>query len=417
MPHVRRVVQGGDPPATVLLGGLSAARVPAPSGTPEAPLTPRGDGPSLPIDVRIPGVGRFKKRSGAHTRAERDDLVAMLRLLPRQGYLDVVRDVQAGRRQLLDVYAHYLAGTLAELRGPHEDQLLEPTLSEWLDTAQCADGTRRNRRDAFRALRSDARRAYRFRDLPTLLRAHRQRCELEDSPRAFNIAKTCVQAFVRDTVGRRVPLGLAVADVPSLRERRAGRAGLTVLEALEVRDQLATSAGRAWWSMCLTGMGPKEYWVDGWRVESDRVHIAGAKVVRHGLSGAYGRVRDVPLVDYPVRPEITRPGFCSALWRLSERRVRAALTDQLGRAPTAAESAAGRETFGGWRVSPYMARKTFARWMEDAGIPRVRREIYRGHGKRDVGDLYERYEVTAYLREDAKKMRDQLPRQGLRMVP
>jgi len=53
--------------------------------------------------------------------------------------------------------------------------------------------------------------------------------------------------------------------------------------------------------------------------------------------------------------------------------------------------------------------------MEDAHIPRVRREVYRGHGKRDIGDLYERYEMDSYLREDAQAMRALLPTQGLRL--
>ena len=351
----------------------------------------RGDGPSLPIDVRIPGVGRVKKRSGVRTKAERDDLVAMLRLLPKQGQLELVRDIQAGRRELLDVYAHFTAGTLAQLRGPQDDQPLSALLDDWLDHALCADGTRQNRRDAFRALKADGRRTYLFRDLPSMLKAHRERCEAAGYPRAFNIARTCVQAFLRDKLGKRKPLTLEVADVAMLRERKQGRQGLTVADALAVRDGLGVQAGRAWWSMCLTGMGPKEYWVDGWRVEADRVHIDGAKVVRRGVDGAFGRVRDVPLVDYPVRPEITRAGFATALRRLSEKT--------------------------GTTVSPYQARKTFARWMEDAGIPRVRREVYRGHGKRDIGDLYERYEVAAYLREDAQKLRGLLPQQGLAIVP
>jgi hypothetical protein len=63
---------------------------------------------------------------------------------------------------------------------------------------------------------------------------------------------------------------------------------------------------------------------------------------------------------------------------------------------------------GGTKVTPYQARKTFARWMEDARTPRARREIYRGHGKRDIGDVYERYEVASYLREDAQAA-DALP--------
>jgi integrase len=162
--------------------------------------------------------------------------------------------------------------------------------------------------------------------------------------------------------------------------------------------------------MCLTGMGPKEYWVDGWSIESDRVRIRGKK--------ALGRVREVPLVDMPVRPEITKDGFTSALRRLSKERLMQQLTEQLEREPTADELAAAIEADprGVWKVTPYQARKTFARWMEDARIPRARREIYRGHGKRDIGDIYERYEVAAYLREDAQAMRALLGPQKLALA-
>ena len=43
-------------------------------------------------------------------------------------------------------------------------------------------------------------------------------------------------------------------------------------------------------------------------------------------------------------------------------------------------------------------------------------EVYRGHGKRDIGDVYERYEVSAYLREDAERMRGQLGPQKLALA-
>ena len=170
---------------------------------------------------------------------------------------------------------------------------------------------------------------------------------------------------------------------------------------------LGPLAGRIWWSMCLTGMGPKELW-GPWTVEADRVHSEGTK--------AEGRRRDVPLVDYPVRPELTRDGFTSALRRYSEHRVREDLREQLQRKPTADELAEARRTLKAWKVTPYQARKTFARWMEDAGIPRARREVYRGHGKRDIGDVYERYEVADYLRGDAEKMRAQLGPQKLALA-
>jgi hypothetical protein len=44
--------------------------------------------------------------------------------------------------------------------------------------------------------------------------------------------------------------------------------------------------------------------------------------------------------------------------------------------------------------------------MELARIPRTRRRMYMGHGAKDVTDLYEEHEVTAFLVEDATKLRE-----------
>jgi integrase len=106
-------------------------------------------------------------------------------------------------------------------------------------------------------------------------------------------------------------------------------------------------------------------------VLADRVHINGEKTEYRG--------RDVPLVDYPVRPEIKRTGFNSAIRRYS---IAAGVT-----------------------FNPYQARKSFTRWMEDARVPRARRVAYLGHSAADVQDAYELYEIDAYLREDAERMR------------
>jgi hypothetical protein len=68
-------------------------------------------------------------------------------------------------------------------------------------------------------------------------------------------------------------------------------------------------------------------------------------------------------------------------------------------------------------VTPYRARKTFDRCLQDAGIPRARRIPYMGHGRSDVTDRYELYKVEAYLRDDAAAMRGLLGPQRLQMVP
>ena len=78
--------------------------------------------------------------------------------------------------------------------------------------------------------------------------------------------------------------------------------------AIEIRDALGSN-GAMWWSMCITGMNPKEYW-DRCKVEPDGVRIYGTK-----RQGRFGRL--VPLVAPPVKPQLTYEGFKSALQRLA----------------------------------------------------------------------------------------------------
>jgi hypothetical protein len=332
---------------------------------------------SLSIDVKIPGVGRIHRRSGVHTERQRRALIAMLQELPKRGFRELVVQVQRGERTMLAVYGHYAADTLSELAGPRLDRPLAPLLRIWLEQADVAESTRQFRRDGCAAVQKHARRGATLAELPAILAAYRDACVTAGTPSMFNRTRSALQAFVRDRVGHRKALWHEVTDVRPMRERKQGGQGYTVAEALTIRDRLASKPGRIWWGMCLTGMNPKEYWGD-WTVHpGERIHVAGTK--------RPGRVRDVPLVDLPTRPELARAGFRSALQRLGE------------------------------RVTPKLARKTFDRWMQDAGVPRVRRKHYLGHGKRDVTDDYEWYEVVAYLREDAGKMRALLPQLGLRV--
>jgi integrase len=59
----------------------------------------------------------------------------------------------------------------------------------------------------------------------------------------------------------------------------------------------------------------------------------------------------------------------------------------------------------GDRLRMYDLRRSFAVWMEEAGIPRSRRKSYLGHSAGDVTRLYERRELLAWLQEDAGRLR------------
>jgi integrase len=59
----------------------------------------------------------------------------------------------------------------------------------------------------------------------------------------------------------------------------------------------------------------------------------------------------------------------------------------------------------GDKMGIYDLRRSFAVWMEDAGIPRSRRKLYLGHSAGDVTGLYERRELLAWLEEDGERLR------------
>jgi integrase len=171
-------------------------------------------------------------------------------------------------------------------------------------------------------------------------------------------------------------------DVRVKREAKRQGNPQTVKQLAELAEKLHPAYAAIAWSMALTGMGPGELWGQ-WTVRKDRIHIRGTK--------REGRVRDIPLirpVAHPTRPY--RP-FLEALGEAS-----------------------------GETVLPYDLRKTFATWMEEAGIPRTRRRLYMGHGSTDVTDLYERHDVERFLAEDGEKLRgflgDAPVKAGLRLA-
>jgi hypothetical protein len=177
-------------------------------------------------------------------------------------------------------------------------------------------------------------------------------------------------AYVRAKLKRNHPLWLAIAAVEKRKvEKSPPRARLTPDQARNLfpypdGDKLDRIA----WSMLTTGMHAKEYW-GAWTNESDCIVIHGTK--------REGRERRVPLVMLAAAPA----------WK-HRRSFENAFRE---RAP---------------HLEPYDLRRTYSHWMELARIPRTRRRMYMGHGAKDVTDLYEEHEVTAFLVEDATKLRE-----------
>jgi integrase len=292
----------------------------------------------------------------------------MLRALEEDGRLDILRAIRDGHVSFLEVYDAYRRRALHELPVGDAMPLLDAAFSRWIKSSESEYSTKHinNLNTARRRFAKEASKA-RVADLPKVLDDLRASFGAKH-PRSFNLARAAALAFVRATLKRSHPIWLACAAVEPRKvpARQLGQA-LSPMEFVDLfkkpeDDRIDAIA----WSLATTGMGSKEYW-GRWQTQSDRIHIVGTK--------RSGRVRDIPLVRAPSTPKLSRDRFEKLF----------------------------RERFES--ITPYDLRRTYARWLELAGIPRTRRRLYMGHGVRDVTDLYERSEVAAFLVEDAARLR------------
>lgn len=331
---------------------------------------------TLMIDIRVPDVGRIKKRSGTLDRAVRRRMIRMVKDL-RSGNpprLDVLRALRDGSVSFLVALDAYSRQALHELPVGEAMPLVADAMKDWI--ADVKSDYSPEHAAAFETTRRYLKRedeAARVADLPRVLESLRKTLG-KKYPRSFNLARAHVLAFTRSTLKRSHPIYgacLAVEERPVKRKTPKIRLTPDAIRGFfpnpgdhtKKEGKVDTIA----WSMVANGMGQKELW-GPWEVERDRVVIHGTK--------AGGRERMVPLVIAPATPPLSRDRF-EKLFR-----------ERMGAA-----------------FSPYHLRRTYIQWLEASGIPRTRRRLYAGHGEKDVTDLYEAHEITEYLVADAAKLR------------
>jgi len=274
----------------------------------------------------------------------------MLSVLYETGRFDVLLDIKDGFVHPMTVYATWKQTKTF----PERQAVPIGMMTEWVESAPASVWHRRGLRTAVRKLEPwwDSP----VSELPTILRQLRNDLQ----PRTFNKLRSAVQAFVRDTWGRRTDLWKSVSDVPMLKYTPTPTepVPLTVLAHLE-----HPLKGMAL-SMATTGMLPSEYW-GKWEAQPPGVRIYGTK--------RQGRDRIVPLVVEPVLPSMTMRGF--------------------------------QEAFRGTGFNSRQLRNTAAKLWERASVPKSRIRKYLGHGVRVVTDIYLQEEVLPYLQADAEATR------------
>lgn len=321
-------------------------------------------GKSFVLDRQFRGVGRIKRSSGTDDAKLFRLLDSMLTTLFKSGRVDVLQAIHSGSLTALEVWSRYRLGELDRLPTVETMKPLKSELEAWLKTGETGTWNRQSRKYGVAAILRLARKNATVQDIRPLLRTYASKAK---GPAMFNRTRAAMLAFVRDTIGRSHPIYGKLLEIRVKKEAHRKGNPQTVEQLTALAEKLHAAHAATAWSMALTGMGPGELWGQ-WSQEKDRIHVRGTK--------RSGRVRDIPLIRPISRPTRTYRAFLVALGEAS-----------------------------GDTVLPYDLRKTFANWMESAGIPRTRRKIYMGHGATDVTDLYERHDVERYLKEDGERLR------------
>jgi integrase len=324
---------------------------------------------TLPIDVQFRGVGRLHLRSGTRKKQVRDAMKAMLRqLYPLR--VDVLRDIKAGTVTVQEVYERYRLGRLDQLPTGFLMRPLEAAWNDWLDQKEIGHYTEHDYRNALCRLLTHNPRAT-VADLPATLKTHRQACRGK-RPRSFNKDRSATLSFLSSALGAHHWLYGEAARASVLKIPKAVKLPTNPLTAEQARALAGKMPPRhlfSFWGMALTGMRPEEWfeqWECRWRVSGDGVEIDGSKRPASN--------RTVPLVGEIVKPATKRQAFYRALRKASNQ-----------------------------TVAPYDLRRSYAVWLELAGIPTYRQDYYMAHGPKDMNALYKRQrECTPHLAEDAQ---------------
>jgi integrase len=368
---------------------------------------------SLVIDRKFRGIPRLVvTTSCSDTPAGRKQAEAYEKMLAHLagdgGRRDIVRAIALRELDVRDVAPIYNRGNWrAEMPRPEELARAFPigpkpgekrrgkrlgAIGRWLPTYRTSKGTiSKSHQDRmwrnFRSL-EELKAQARISDLPKLVRCYREICEEKGTHREFQLVRAAVQTFLRSKMGRhRSLLWAEVADIPTLKPgegkstKRPGRT-FSPAEAREIRRKLSATSpkqGAQWWSLCITGMMPDEYFKRKFAEHEDRTEIVGTKR-RVGTGDARGRRwREIPRLGPVVGPFTEHEAFMEALRAIG--------------------------TMAGGDVRPYDARHTFAHWMKQAGIDSSRRSVYMGHETKTMDELYERPDrVTHFLAMDREAL-------------
>jgi integrase len=332
------------------------------------------------VERKLLGIN-VRKRTAFYERQGAEDFERCLLKLAKHGRRDLIEAFGAGHISAPELLAGVEGYGVTFQLTVSSTVRLRRAMHDWLRTAHLADKTRREYRYNLSALvgklppinrpptdeetKAIARGPV-LRELPALLARYARRATAS----SFTQAKAAAQSFVRDTVpkGHHSELWRDVASIqgPQATDRDV-QGGLTPELARTVAERLGR-LGPMWWTMCCTGMGNKEYWHLAWQVLADRIFIRGVQ------KGRMEKPRDriVPILTTPVRPLLSEKRFAKVLAKVgADLRIEG--------------------------LTPYVARRTFAHFLELAKTPDSQCDALMGHSPKGMRGRYREHDIAPYL--------------------
>lgn len=320
-------------------------------------------------------IGRIAVASGTSHKPTFRRLNEMLTMLNETGRTDLLRQIRDGELKPLTCYEAFRVNELHRLPTGSELKPLKETLDAWLETVECSAAQKAAHKTMINKVTERGKGT--VSDLTGRLVLVGVDCRKDKTPAQWNRVRASALAFIRDTLKRSHRLYGEVRDLPAMKEKKSPERNiLSWTEVQAIAEKMTDARDKAAvYGMALTGMGPKEWYIDGWKLGDGRVTIYGAKRKSRSriVPTVQGRHFAAPLPGSDVGSEREKRRF-------------------------------GERLLSVGAVRPYDLRRTYANWLESSGIPRTRRKAYLGHAGGDVTSIYERHEVDQFLADDAQRI-------------
>jgi hypothetical protein len=319
------------------------------------------------------GIPRMYRSAGTDSPTVLAAINAMLTELAAEGEGEILNQLNEGKRTFIEVLKRYKkVGVEGVSQMAGDAPATEAAFEDWLSGHTSRATTQTSYRSSYRTLRLWLKANSTMQDIPAAMKRYRAACvKANRNYRAWDHTLAVCKAWTKGTLGKRSAVYASLQDLKAFHMSPSHRENIyfSPRDVQNVMQRLSDDVAAMVWTMALHGLGPKEYMVDGTKVDGNGLIVFGEKNSH--------RQRTVPLIEPPA-----------PLAPIGYKTLHAYITK-------ASDGA----------LKPYDLRRSYARWLLAADVPYNRVMTYMGHKPRAQTDQYAWHKVDQFLAVDGEKFR------------